>query len=139
MDKLRWIIPRPPSRARAIASLPSVTVSIAALMIGMLMVIVRVKRVCVETSRGSTDEAAGTMRTSSKVSPSPANLLSKAPGLCAEDMMAASSFQYIPATTLPLPLTQSRNDAGASSFRSSRLQRTLPEGQVIVYSSSQQG
>jgi len=42
--------------------------------------------------------------------------------------MAASSFQYIPATTLPLPIKQSRNDAGASSFRSSRLQGTLPGG-----------
>src|SRR5664280_945449 len=48
------MMPRPPSRASAIASLASVTVSIAAETIGMLIVIVRVNRVTVETSLGCT-------------------------------------------------------------------------------------
>ena len=51
----------------------SVTVSIAAETIGISRTIVRVRRVAVETSFGSTDDSAGTSRTSSKVSPSLAN------------------------------------------------------------------
>ena len=64
------MIPIPPSRASAIASRASVTVSIAAETIGISSAIVRVSRVAVRTSFGSTDDSAGTSRTSSKVRPS---------------------------------------------------------------------
>src|SRR5439155_5781495 len=80
------------------AKRPSLTVSIAALIIGILMVIVRVMRVEVETSRGSTDEAAGIINTSSKVRPSITNFSTKAfrsaitraswSGMYVEDMTA---------------------------------------------------
>src|SRR5207302_11084042 len=63
-----------------------------ALMMGMLITILRVRRVCVETSRGSTEEAAGKMSTSSKVSPSRANFSSIAPGSFTKDMIAISSL-----------------------------------------------
>ena len=51
---LRWTMPRPPWRAMAIASLDSVTVSIAALTIGTLIEMPRVTRVCVLTCEGRT-------------------------------------------------------------------------------------
>ena len=63
----------PPSRASAIAIRASVTVSIAAETIGSSSAIVRVSRVAVETSFGSTADSAGTSSTSSKVMPSFAN------------------------------------------------------------------
>ena len=63
----------PPLRASAIAIRASVTVSIAAETSGSSSAIVRVSRVAVETSFGSTADSAGTSRTSSKVSPSLAN------------------------------------------------------------------
>ena len=69
-------MPIPPSRASAIASRASVTVSIAAETTGMLISIERVSRARVETSFGSTRDSAGTSRTSSKVSPSRANFRS---------------------------------------------------------------
>ena len=51
----------------------SVTVSIAAETTGTSSTIVRVRRVAVDTAFGSTDDSAGTRRTSSNVSPSFAN------------------------------------------------------------------
>src|SRR4051812_30828715 len=76
IERLRWRIPIPPSRASAIARRASVTVSIAAETIGISSAIVRVRRVAVRTSFGSTDASAGTRRTSSKVSPSRPNFSS---------------------------------------------------------------
>src|SRR5712691_8070412 len=63
------MIPMPPSRAIAMASRASVTVSMAALTIGMLIVMRRVNRVRVSVSAGMTEDLAGTNATSSKVSP----------------------------------------------------------------------
>ena len=54
IERLRWTIPMPPSRASAIAIRASVTVSIAAETTGTSSAIVRVSRVAVETSFGST-------------------------------------------------------------------------------------
>ena len=59
IERLRWTIPMPPSRASAIAIRASVTVSIAAETIGSSSAIVRVSRVAVETSFGSTADSAG--------------------------------------------------------------------------------
>ena len=64
---LRWRIPIPPSRARAMARLASVTVSIAALTMGMLRGMLRVSLVCTLASLGSTVDLAGTRSTSSNV------------------------------------------------------------------------
>src|SRR5881409_835564 len=68
-ESTRWMIPTPPSRAIAMASRASVTVSMAALTIGMLIVMRRVNRVRVSVSAGKTEDLAGTNATSSKVSP----------------------------------------------------------------------
>jgi hypothetical protein len=68
-------MPNPPSLANAIASCASVTVSIAALSMGTCRVMVLVSLVLISTSRGSTWEYAGISNTSSKVRPSPKNLL----------------------------------------------------------------
>ena len=62
-----WIMPMPPSCAIEMASLASVTVSIAAESKGVLRVMLRVSGVWSLTSRGSTWERAGTSKTSSKV------------------------------------------------------------------------
>ncbi len=59
--------PSPPAWAMAMASFDSVTVSIAAEMMGMDSMISRVMCVAVETSAGNTDEAPGFISTSSKV------------------------------------------------------------------------
>src|SRR3989344_1734043 len=67
-ERFLCITPIPPSRASAAAVACSVTVSIAALTIGMFRVILGVILVRRETSFGSTLEAAGTTSTSSKVS-----------------------------------------------------------------------
>ena len=64
---LRWMTPKPPAWARQIAVSASVTVSMAAETSGIFRVRSRLSWVLRETSRGSTDEAAGTSRTSSKV------------------------------------------------------------------------
>ena len=53
----------------------SVTVSIAALTIGMLSVMLREKRESTLTSRGRMSEKLGTRRTSSYVKPSPINFV----------------------------------------------------------------
>ena len=53
----------------AMASLLSVTVSMAAETMGTLIESFLVKRVCVETSRGNTSEYFGKTKTSSKVKP----------------------------------------------------------------------
>ena len=66
-------MPRPPSRANAMASAASVTVSIAAESIGILSVILFVNCVWIFTSRGSTSLNAGISNTSSNVKPSPKN------------------------------------------------------------------
>ena len=71
------MIPIPPSRASAIASRDSVTVSIAAETIGISSAIVGVSRVAVATSFGSTADSAGTSSTSSKVRPSLPNFASR--------------------------------------------------------------
>src|SRR6266852_5386375 len=63
------MIPMPPSRATAMANRASVTVSMAALTMGMLIVMWRVNRVRVSVSAGKTEDLAGTNATSSKVSP----------------------------------------------------------------------
>ena len=54
IDKLRWITPIPPSRARATASFSSVTVSMAAEASGTWISTFFEKRVVVRTSRGMT-------------------------------------------------------------------------------------
>ena len=76
IERLRWTMPSPPSRASAIAIRASVTVSIAAERIGISSAIVRVSRVAVRTSFGSTADSAGTSSTSSKVRPSRPNFSS---------------------------------------------------------------
>ena len=67
MPRLRWITPRPPAWAIAIAIRASVTVSIAEEISGMFIRIARVTWVAVSAVAGSTRLAAGTRRTSSKV------------------------------------------------------------------------
>ncbi len=56
MGRFLWMIPIPPSCAIAMASALSVTVSMAALTMGTLSVISRVRSVVVSTSRGWTSE-----------------------------------------------------------------------------------
>ena len=68
IDMFLWITPMPPSWAMAIASLPSVTVSIAAEIIGVFKVILLVSFEVKLTSFGRTSECAGTNNISSKVS-----------------------------------------------------------------------
>ena len=68
--RLRWMTPRPPSCAMAMAVRASVTVSIAALSTGMFSRTRRVIGALTSVSRGRISEAAGTSRTSSKVRPS---------------------------------------------------------------------
>ena len=67
---LRWITPRPPCCAMAMASGASVTVSMAAERIGMLRRIARVRREVTSTCAGCTAERPGISNTSSKVSAS---------------------------------------------------------------------
>jgi hypothetical protein len=67
IDRFLWMTPMPPCCAIAIASIDSVTVSIAALTSGTLSVMLRVKRVLTSTCAGTTCECRGTSRTSSKV------------------------------------------------------------------------
>ncbi len=71
-ERFLWMIPMPPSCASAIASADSVTVSIGAETSGTFSRIVRVSRVLVSASAGSTPERRGSSSTSSKVIPSPA-------------------------------------------------------------------
>ena len=70
-------IPMPPSLASAMAKLASVTVSIAEESNGMFNVMSFVSLVARFTSRGKISEYAGTSNTSSKVRPSPTNLVDK--------------------------------------------------------------
>ena len=56
MSRLRWMKPRPPSRAMLMAVSASVTVSMAALTIGMFKLIRRVSWVLTVTSLGRTSE-----------------------------------------------------------------------------------
>ena len=67
IDKFLWITPIPPVLASAIAISLSVTVSIAALSIGIFSSILLVKRVFRFTSLGNTFDFCGTNSTSSKV------------------------------------------------------------------------
>ena len=69
MDIFLWMMPMPPSRARAMAMRTSVTVSMAALITGMFRRIFRVSWVCRSMSAGRTLLSAGTSSTSSKVRP----------------------------------------------------------------------
>ena len=62
-----WIMPRPPCRAREIAKGAVVTVSIAALIIGMLSLILGASWVLTSVWDGKTEDSAGTSRTSSNV------------------------------------------------------------------------
>jgi hypothetical protein len=71
-----WITPMPPSRAMAMARLASVTVSMAAEIIGIFMGMFLESLVLRLTSRGITSEYDGTSRTSSKVKPSDLTLSS---------------------------------------------------------------
>ena len=64
------MMPSPPCCAMAMAMRDSVTVSMAALMRGMLSSILRVSRVVVSASAGTTSDLAGSSNTSSKVSAS---------------------------------------------------------------------
>ena len=68
-SRLRWITPIPPACAMAMASGPSVTVSMAAEIIGMFSLMLFVRFVVMSTSEGSTFERLGWRSTSSKVSP----------------------------------------------------------------------
>ena len=77
--RLRWITPRPPSRARATASSHSVTVSMAAEIRGRFSATLRETRVRRSTSDGRTSEWQGTRRTSSNVSPSVSSIRSESP------------------------------------------------------------
>ena len=70
MSRFLWITPMPPAWAIAIASRPSVTVSIAEDKSGMPSSIERVNRVLVSAWLGRTADSAGSSRTSSKVSAS---------------------------------------------------------------------
>ena len=71
MDIFLWIIPIPPCLAIAIAILDSVTVSIAALIIGIFNTIFLVRCVFKSIILGVTSEYCGTRSTSSNVIPSP--------------------------------------------------------------------
>ena len=71
-----WMMVSPPSRASAMASSVSETVSMAAETSGMLRVILAVSCVRTSVSLGRTPDSAGTRRMSSKLSPSPASLRS---------------------------------------------------------------
>ena len=70
IDMFLCITPIPPSRAMAIASLASVTVSIAAEIKGTLSVMLRENWVVNDTSLGRTSEYPGMSNTSSNVIPS---------------------------------------------------------------------
>ena len=69
IDRLRWMMPRPPWRAIATAIRASVTVSIGEEISGTLTVIRLDTRDEVSTSDGMTSLSAGCSKTSSKVSP----------------------------------------------------------------------
>src|SRR4051812_30090470 len=71
-----WMIPKPPWRAIEIAISDSVTVSIPALIIGILSFTLGDKSTCRLTSLGSTSDLPGINKTSSNVKPSFANLFS---------------------------------------------------------------
>ena len=70
IDRLRWMMPRPPCCAMAMAMRDSVTVSMAALIKGTRSSMLRVRRVVVSTVAGTTSDLAGSSNTSSKVSAS---------------------------------------------------------------------
>ena len=70
MDMFLWMMPNPPSRAIAIAMRASVTVSMAALSIGMFNFRFFASWTLKSTSLGSTLLCCGTSKTSSKVRPS---------------------------------------------------------------------
>src|SRR5215831_4802818 len=111
--RLRWTKPIPPCCAIAIASRDSVTVSMAALTMGIFRLILRVRRVCVETSAGKTSDFCGTNRTSSKVSPSGifvSNIASpfSPPSACFQTatlliLLAAAAWARVIATNLGTP------------------------------------
>src|SRR5512143_214836 len=67
IDRFRWMMPRPPCWARAMAIRDVVTVSMAALTTGMLRVMWRLRRVVTAAWAGAMSDAAGRIRTSSKV------------------------------------------------------------------------
>src|SRR5579884_134012 len=70
MGMFRWTMPMPPCCASAMARCDSVTVSMAALTIGMFNAMVRVRQVRVSVWAGRTSLREGTSSTSSNVSPS---------------------------------------------------------------------
>ena len=76
---LLWMTPMPPSRAIAMAMRYSVTVSMAALIMGVLSRMVLVRFVDRSMSGGRTLLSAGTSSTSSKVRPSPTKRSEKLP------------------------------------------------------------
>src|SRR5215208_1889865 len=76
MERFRWMMPIPPSRARAMARRASVTVSMAADTIGICSEMLEVSRAAVDTWEGKTCDRQGTRATSSNVNPSLTNLSS---------------------------------------------------------------
>ena len=78
-ERLRCSTPIPPARAIAMAIRASVTVSIAELTRGTRSRILRVSWLAVSAVAGTTSEAAGSSRTSSKVRPSIAILCGSSP------------------------------------------------------------
>ncbi len=99
----RWITPIPPAWAIAMAMRDSVTVSIAADIIGILRPMVLVSFVLRSTSAGRTADSAGNRRTSSKVNASGMVLLAIRDGPCRpymNDSRSQNSTQiYIHSTT----------------------------------------
>src|SRR3989339_1224924 len=76
IERFLWMMPMPPSWAKAMARFASVTVSIGEETIGILSGIWQENRVWVLVSAGIISDFWGTKRMSSKVMPSLINLLS---------------------------------------------------------------
>ena len=105
-------MPIPPWRAIAIAIRDSVTVSIALDSSGTLMSRSRVSRVVVSMSAGTTSVSPGISNTSSKVSPSVANLSGTPAGVCVMDLSYGA-----PPHDLRCPPTAARRQLGRPASR----------------------
>ena len=113
MDRLRCSTPIPPARAIAIAIRASVTVSIAELTSGTLRRILRVSWLAVSAVAGTTSEAAGSRRTSSKVSPSIAILSGSSPPVRIDIGAASMSGWY----EIPHPIGSPPADPWSDPWR----------------------
>ena len=111
-DRLRCRTPIPPARAIAIAIRASVTVSIAEETIGTRSRILRVSWLEVSAVAGTTSEAAGSSRTSSKVRPSIAILCGSSPPVWTGAPTGGVIRPFRPSTWSVLP---SAMDIGAAS------------------------